>query len=78
MVTLNSVLALEAIRKTEGSAVAVSDEELLNAIPLLAQKEECSAEPSGVAALAGLIRLLKEGKISRKERVLPVDLQEAA
>ena len=70
VVTLNSVLALEAIRKTQGIAVAVTDEELLKAIPLLAKKTGIYAEPSGVAALAGLIRLQKEGKIGRKERVL--------
>ena len=70
VVTLNSVLALEAIRKTGGGAVAVSDEELLDAIPLLARKTGIYAEPSGAAALAGLIRLLKEGRIDRKERVL--------
>ena len=70
VVTPNSVLALEAIRKTHGTAVAVSDEELLGAIPLLARKTGIYAEPSGAAALAGLIRLLREGKIDKKEKVL--------
>ncbi len=70
VVTLNSVLALEALRRTGGTAIAVSDGELLSTIPLLAKRTGIYAEPSGVAALAGLIRLLKEGKIGRNERVL--------
>ncbi len=68
--TPNSVLALEALKRTGGTAVAVTDEELLTSIPLLARQTGIYAEPSGIAALAGLRRLLQEGKIGKKDKVL--------
>ncbi len=62
--------AIPAIRETGGTAEAVSDEEILSALRLLAEKEGIFAEPSGVAGLAGLIKLIEEGKIDRSEKVV--------
>jgi threonine synthase len=70
VVTLNSVLALRALRDTDGTAVAVSDSELLNAIPQLAREAGIFAEPSGVAAVAGLRRLVANGTLRKSDRVL--------
>jgi len=70
IVTLNAVLALQALRETDGVAVAVTDEELLVSIPRLARKTGIYAEPSGVAALAGLYRLVRTGTIRKTDRVL--------
>lgn len=70
VVTLNSVLALKALRETDGAAVAVSDQELISSIPRLAREAGIYAEPSGVAAVAGLDRLVKRGTIRKTDRVL--------
>ena len=70
VVTPNSILALQALRASEGAAVAVKDEEMLAAISLLARTTGIYAEPAGAAALAGLIRMAREGRIDRKDRVV--------
>lgn len=61
--------ALVALRNG-GTAEAVSDEEILKAQRLLASTEGIFAEPSGVASLAGLIRLLDEGVVGKDETVV--------
>jgi threonine synthase len=70
--TPNSILALKAIRASRGTAVTVTDEEMLSAIPLLAQKGGIYTKPAGVAALAGLKKLVKERKVSKSDRVLVI------
>jgi threonine synthase len=72
VVTPNSILALNAIRASKGTAIAVSDEEMVSSIPLLAQKAGIYAEPAGVAALAGLKKLVKERKVKKSDRVLVI------
>ena len=68
--TPNSRLALKALYATEGTAVAVSDEELIQSVLLLARNTGIFAEPAGAAGLAGLRRLVQAGKIGANERVL--------
>ena len=70
VVTPNSILALQALRACRGSAIAIKDEEMLATIPLLARTTGIYAEPAGVAALTGLIRMAGEGRIKRDEKVL--------
>lgn len=72
MVTPNSILALKAIRTSKGTAFTVTAEEMPGSISLLAQKGGIYAEPAGVAALAGLKKLVKERKVSKSDRVLVV------
>jgi threonine synthase len=55
--------ALKALHESSGTAVKVSNEEILDAQRILARKEGVFAEPSGVTALAGLIKLGSEGRI---------------
>jgi threonine synthase len=62
-------IALVALRN-EGTAEAVSDEDILKAQSMLASTEGIFAEPSGVTSLAGLIKLVKEGIIERDEAVV--------
>lgn len=57
-------LALEAVRKTGGAGVAVSDEEIMEAVKMLAGLEGIFAEPSGAAGLAALVKMLDEGEVS--------------
>ena len=47
---------LQALRETHGSATMVSDDEILQAIQLLAETEGIFTEPAGGATLAGAIR----------------------
>ena len=72
VVTPNSVLALKAIRASKGTAITVTDEEMMSSIPLLARKAGIYAEPAGVAALAGLKTMVKEKKMEENDRVLVI------
>lgn len=53
---LDGDLAISAIKESRGKAVAVSDDEILNARRWLARTEGLDAEPSGAAAYAGAIK----------------------
>ncbi len=66
----NAILCLKRIRESEGGAVAVSDDEILEAIPFLARHTGVFAEPAGAAALAGLHRALEDGLVGRDERIV--------
>ncbi|MGH2461746.1 MAG: pyridoxal-phosphate dependent enzyme [Chloroflexota bacterium] len=61
---------LQAIRRTEGSAVAVDDAEILSQRRLLAETEGIDVEPTTAAAFAGLARLAKTGVIAPDELVI--------
>jgi threonine synthase len=62
--------ALRAIQESRGTAVAVSDSEIIEAQRLLAKSEGVFAEPSGVTSLAGLIKLLNAGGVDRTDRLV--------
>ncbi len=62
--------AIPAIRKSNGTAISVSDGEILSALQLLARTEGIFAEPSGVTGLAGMIKLFEEGKIKETDKVV--------
>ncbi len=63
-------LILEYIRKSRGTAVSVSDEEILSAQKQLAIAEGIFASPEGAATLAGLIKLIQSGEVSLDEKVI--------
>ncbi|MEM0455594.1 MAG: pyridoxal-phosphate dependent enzyme, partial [Nitrososphaerota archaeon] len=56
--------------KTRGKGVAVPDEEIMDAVRVLASKAGVFAEPSGAVGLAALRRLLDEGFLDRSDRVV--------
>jgi threonine synthase len=62
--------ALTAIRDSNGLAVSVSNQEILEGQTLLVKLEGVYAEASGVASLAGLIKLIAQGKIDKKDCVV--------
>ena len=62
--------ALRAMRNTDGGAVAVSDEEIIAAIPRLARTTGVFAEPGAAAAFAGFVKLREQGVIQSDERVV--------
>ena len=62
--------ALRAVRETGGAYVRVTDEEILAAIPALAQGVGVFAEPAAAAAYAGLLKGIERGIVGRDERVV--------
>ena len=64
------IKALRAARETGGAYVRVSDEEILAAIPALAQGCGVFAEPASAAAYAGLIEAVERGLVGRDDRVV--------
>jgi threonine synthase len=68
----NAVKALRAVRASGGAIVTASDEAILSWIPRLARATGVFAEPTGVAALAGLEAAIASGLVSRGETVLHV------
>jgi threonine synthase len=64
------IKALRAVRQTGGEYVAVSDEEILDAMRVLAREAAVFAEPAGAAGFAGLAKLAREGRIDPEERIV--------
>ncbi|MDD1769327.1 MAG: threonine synthase [Methanomassiliicoccales archaeon] len=62
--------ALKAIYDTGGSAVDVSDGEILDAQKILGRAEGIGVEPASAASVAGMIKLVQTGSIGRDERVV--------
>jgi len=63
-------LILDDLRESNGTAVAVSDEKIVEAQKYLAFKEGIFAAPEGAATLAGLQKLVDTGWVSSAERVV--------
>jgi threonine synthase len=63
-------LILRAIRESGGTALSVTDEEILASIGDMAREEGVLACPEGAATLAGLRRLLASGTVSPSESIL--------
>lgn len=63
---------LQALRESGGTAVAVTDEEILEAQSLLASLEGVFAEPSGAVSIAAARRLRQTGVISPKDSVVAI------
>ncbi|MBN1486298.1 MAG: threonine synthase [Anaerolineae bacterium] len=62
--------ALAAVRETGGAYIAVSDEEILAAIPTVARNTGVFSEPAAAAAYAGLVKAVGEGLVDADERVV--------
>ena len=62
--------ALKTVHDSSGTAVKVSNEEILNAQRILAKTEGIFAEPSGVAVLAGLKKMKNQGKVTSDDCVV--------
>jgi threonine synthase len=64
--------AIRAMRDSGGGAIAVSDEEIIAAIPRLAQTTGVFSEPGAAAAFAGFAKLRESGAIQSDESVVLV------
>jgi threonine synthase len=63
-------LILRALRESRGTAVAVSDNEIIKATYLMGKTQGIWPAPEGGATLAGFIKLKKEGWIGVGEKVV--------
>jgi len=64
------IKALRAVRESGGAFLRVSDDEIVAAIPALAQGCGVFAEPAASAAYAGLIRAVERGLVHETDRVV--------
>ncbi|MGA8027186.1 MAG: threonine synthase [Bryobacteraceae bacterium] len=67
---LGDFLVLRAVRESGGTAISVSDEEMMDGGMLLAQREGIFAAPEGGACVAAVKRLLKSGFLAHRERIV--------
>ncbi len=63
-------MILQALRDSQGTAVAVSEEEIASAQSLLARGEGLFVAPEGAATLAGLLKLKDQGWIDPGQKIL--------
>jgi len=67
---LGDFLILEAVRASGGTAIAVSDDELMDAGLRLAAEEGIYAAPEGAACVAALAKLLANGFLKPADRIV--------
>jgi len=67
---LGDFLILDAVRASGGTALAVSDQELLDAGIRLAREEGVFAAPEGAACVAALDKLLASGFLKAADRIV--------
>jgi threonine synthase len=67
---IGDFLILNAIRESDGTAVAVTDEELIAGARELARREGIFAAPEGGACVPALRKLIERGKVKPSERVV--------
>ena len=67
---LGDFLILQAVRQSGGTAIAVSDEELLDAGVRLAAQEGQFIAPEGAACVSALEKLLKSGFLKPEEKMV--------
>jgi threonine synthase len=64
------IKALRAVRETGGAFLRVSDEEIIAAIPALAQGAGVFAEPAAAAAYAGLVKAVERQLVGADDRIV--------
>src|SRR6266571_5099112 len=67
---IGDFIMLDVLRMSEGTAVSVTDDELLAAVKEIGSAEGIFAAPEGAACLPALKQLLARGEVSRGERVV--------
>ncbi|HKN85059.1 MAG TPA: pyridoxal-phosphate dependent enzyme, partial [Pyrinomonadaceae bacterium] len=67
---IGDFLILDALRKSGGTAVAVTDEELIAATREIGSLEGVFCAPEGAACLPALRQLIETGEVSATDRVV--------
>lgn len=68
----NGPKALKAIRESGGTAESVTDDEIVQAQKMLARSEGLGVEPASASSIAGLRKLVDEGRVYKDEEVVCV------
>ncbi len=68
-VTFEGVTALDTVRRSGGTAVAVPDEEILEAMRACARMEAVLPEPASAATVAAAVKLKNAGKIAPDAKI---------
>ncbi len=71
-VPLDGHWAREAVEESDGAALAVEREEMLEAQSVLAKREGIFAEPQGIWGFAGLLKAHREGLLKGIDRIVCV------
>ena len=67
---IGDFLVIRAVRESSGTAVTVSDEEMVDGMVEMARTEGVFAAPEGGATLAAMRKLVERGSISHDDRVV--------
>jgi len=67
---IGDFIMLDILRRSGGSAVSVTDAELLAAVGEIGAAEGIFAAPEGAACLPALKQLIERGEVDRQERVV--------
>jgi threonine synthase len=67
---LGDFLILKAVKESKGTAIAVSDEELMTDVRLISRLEGIFACPEGAATISALRKMVEAGEVDRSERVV--------
>ena len=67
---IGDFLILDAIRASKGTAVAVTDQELIDATREIGAAEGVFCAPEGAACLPALRKLLAAGEVKKNERIV--------
>ncbi|MBT3942278.1 MAG: pyridoxal-phosphate dependent enzyme, partial [Chloroflexi bacterium] len=69
-VAIGDYLVLDAVRESGGTALTVTDDEMVRGVKDLSSYEGMFAAPEGGALVAALRKMLSDGTVSKDERVL--------
>jgi threonine synthase len=67
---IGDFIMLDILRKSEGNAISVTDDELIAAVKEIGSSEGIFAAPEGAACLPALKKLISGGEVRRDERVV--------
>ncbi len=67
---LGDFLILNAVRESKGTAIAVSDEELMADVRLISRLEGIFACPEGAATISALRKMVEAGEVNRDESIV--------
>ena len=66
----DGIYVLKYVRESSGIVGAVSDDEIVESIKLLARTEGIFTEPAGAVSIALLQRMVQEGKVAKDESIV--------
>ncbi len=65
----NPIKGMNAVVKSFGFFITVTDEEILKAIPLLGHHEGIYGEPAGVTGIAGIMKAVEENLVNKQAKI---------